>query len=255
MPRKSKRKPTKAFIKIFIGLCITLAIVYYVVNSFFIQPHIFYPGFNIEIPGGYDIHGIDVSRYQQTINWQEVKNMEVNGLRIGFVFIKATEGKSRVDDQFRRNWYNAELQKIPKGAYHFFVPGRDPVLQANNYIQMVPLKSGDLPPVLDVEKAGRLSVAQMQKDVLQWLILIEKKYGVKPILYTNINFYLKYFSTSFSDYPLWIAHYLQPDKPRINYKWVFWQHSETGSVDGIQSHVDFNVFSGDSTDFKKILIP
>lgn len=255
MARKKKKSSTKAFLKIFLALCTIFGIVYFAVSFFIIQPHIFYPGFQINIPGGYSIHGIDVSRYQQTINWQEVKEMEVKGVKIGFAFIKATEGGSHVDAQFRRNWLHAEKNNMPKGAYHFFVPGRDPKRQARNFIQIVNLKKGDLPPVLDVEIPGKISVKQMQEDVLLWLDMVEEEFGVKPILYTNISFYKKYFSKGFEEYPLWIAHYLEPNKPRIDHKWIFWQHSETGRVNGIKSPVDFNVFQGDEDDFEALLIP
>ncbi len=227
---------------------------YYVVNYFIKQPHVFYPGFNIEIPNGYVIHGIDISRYQNTVNWKEVKNMEVEGIKIGFAFMKATEGIYNVDEQFRRNWLSAEEQNIPKGAYHFFIPGKDAKRQASNFIEIVNLKKGDLPPVIDIEIGRRFSVGEMQKEVKTWLDAVEKNYGVKPIIYTNIDFYQKYFQQGFEDYPLWIAHYLQPDKPRIESKWVFWQHSEIGRVNGIKAPVDFNVFFGDSTDFDNLLI-
>jgi lysozyme len=227
---------------------------YYVVNFFTYEPEVFYPGFEIGIPRGYEIHGIDVSRYQSAVNWKEVKNMEVKGIKIGFVFMKATEGINNVDDQFRRNWLKAEEQNISKGAYHFFIPGKNAKMQAQNFIEIVNLKKGDLPPVLDIETGHRLSVTEMQKEVRIWLDAIEKKYGVKPIIYTNINFYQKFFQNGFEDYPLWIAHYLQPDKPRIDNKWVFWQHSETGRVNGIKAPVDFNVFYGDSLDFDNLLI-
>jgi len=112
-----------------------------------------------------------------------------------------------------------------------------------------------LPPVLDVEKSRGVSVNEMQKEVKAWLDAVEEHYGVKPILYTNIDFYEHYFQTGFEEYPLWIAHYLQPDKPRIQNKWVFWQHSEKGRVDGIKAFVDFNIFYGDSSDFQELLIP
>ena len=254
MARKRKRSSSKSFIKIFFWLCLIIIVSYYAVNYFIKQPHIFYPGFNIEIPNGYPIHGIDVSRYQSAVNWKEVKNMEVEGIKIGFVFMKATEGIYNVDEQFRRNWLKAEEQNIPKGAYHFFIPGKDAKRQASNFIEIVNLKKGDLPPVLDIEIGRRFSVAEMRKEVKIWLDAVENNYGVKPIIYTNIDFYQKYFQQGFEDYPLWIAHYLQPDKPRIENKWMFWQHSESGRVNGIKAPVDFNVFYGDSTDFNNFLI-
>lgn len=252
--RKKKKSLVQSYLKLFVWLCIAVAAIFFAVQLFVVKPHIFYPGFEISLPSGYEIHGIDVSRYQQAINWEEVKNMEVKDIRIGFVFIKATEGQGNVDNQFRRNWYGAGQQNITKGAYHFFVPGRKAVRQANNFIQIVQLQNGDLPPVLDIEKSGRLSVIQLRADVKTWLDMVEKHYGITPIIYTNIYFYEKYFSEGFEKYPLWIAHYLEPNKPRIQTKWYFWQHSETGRVNGIKSAVDFNVFSGDSADFKKLLI-
>ncbi len=254
MARKKKRSSSKSFFKIFFWLCLSIICCYYAVNYFINQPHIFYAGFNIEIPNGYSIHGIDVSRYQQTINWKEVKDMEVQGIKIGFVFMKATEGINNVDEQFRRNWLKSEELEIPKGAYHFFIPGKDAKRQAANFMEIVNLKKGDLPPVLDIEIGRRFSAPEMQKEVRIWLDAVEKNYGVKPIIYTNIDFYQRYFQKGFEDYPLWIAHYLQPDKPRIDNKWMFWQHSETGRVNGIKTPVDFNVFYGDSTDFNNFLI-
>ncbi|MDP4284809.1 MAG: glycoside hydrolase family 25 protein [Bacteroidota bacterium] len=254
MARKKKRSSSKLYLKIFFWLCLILVSLYYTVSLFIIQPHVFYPGFQIEIPNGYEIHGIDVSRYQSTINWKEVKNMEEKGIKIGFVFMKATEGVNNVDEQFRRNWLKAQEQNIPKGAYHFFIPGKDARRQADNFIEIVNLKKGDMPPVLDIERGHRFSVPEMQKEVKTWLDEVEKNYGVKPIIYTNIGFYQKYFQQGFEDYPLWIAHYLQPDKPRIENKWVIWQHSESGRVDGIKAPVDFNVFYGDSADFNNFLI-
>ena len=252
MTRRKKR--SQSFFKIFFWLCLIITAVYYSINFFITPPHIFYPGFQIDIPNGYEIHGIDVSKYQSPINWKEVKSMEEKGIKIDFVFIKATEGTSIVDDQFRRNWTEAEEQNIPKGAYHFFVSNRSAKKQADNFIQMVNLKKGDLPPVLDVEKSHGVSVAEMQKSVKTWLDAVENHYGVKPVIYTNIDFYRRYFQSGFEEYPLWIAHYLQPDKPRIEKDWVFWQHSEKGRVNGIKAPVDFNVFYGDISDFNNFII-
>ncbi len=120
--------------------------------------HIKYPAFGIDIPAGYEIHGIDVSRYQKNINWDDVKSMQVKNIQIGFVFIKATEGINNVDEQFRRNWLQAEEAGLAKGAYHFFIAGKSGKQQANNFIEIVKLRPGDLPPVLDVENAEILLI-------------------------------------------------------------------------------------------------
>jgi lysozyme len=51
-----------------------------------------------------------------------------------------------------------------------------------------------------------------------------------------------------------VAHYVNKGKPRIFRDWHFWQYSETGRVNGILSKVDFNVFNGDSVEFRELLI-
>jgi lysozyme len=95
----------------------------------------------------------------------------------------------------------------------------------------------------------------LRKRVKEWLSVIENHYGVKPIIYTNADFYTNILGSEFDDYPLWVAHYLQKNKPRIERPWTFWQYSETGNVNGILSKVDFNVFNGDSSDFEELRIP
>lgn len=253
MARKKKRS-NKYFFKILFWLALACMVVYYAVDYFVEASDVFYPDFQIAIPRGYQIHGIDVSKYQNAINWKEVKNMDADGIKIGFAFIKATEGVGNVDNQFRRNWLKAEEQNICKGAYHFFIAGKNGRRQAANFIEIVNLKRGDLPPVIDIEKSFGVSSNEIKKEVTEWLNIVEKYYKVKPIIYTNIDFYNRYLLNSFDDYPVWIAHYLQPVKPRIDHKWVFWQHSESGRVNGIKAPVDFNVFSGDSSDFENLLI-
>jgi len=210
--------------------------------------------FGIDIPEQYDIHGIDVSRYQQMINWKEIKAMEISGIQIGFAFIKATEGSRLTDRHFERNWEEAKRVDIPRGAYHFFHPHRDGKEQADHFMETVKLESGDLPPVIDIEQRNGVPVATIRKRVRDFLEEIENHYQVKPIIYTNVSFYRQVLGDEFDDYPLWVAHYLQKDRPRIERPWLFWQHSETGQVNGIRGRVDFNVFNGDSTDWKNILI-
>lgn len=214
-----------------------------------------YKEFGISIPTNYEIHGIDVSRYQQSISWKLVKEMQVRDVRLHFAFIKATEGTNLSDPYFNRNWKKAKEAGMVRGAYHFFNPRKDGKSQAKRFINTVKIESGDLPPVLDIEKGWNVPKAKIQLEVKAWLDAVEAAYGVKPILYTYVTFYEKYLKGAFDDYPLWIAHYYQPGRPRIGRDWHFWQHSEEGRVNGISSKVDFNVFSGDSADFRALLVP
>ncbi len=143
---------------------------------------------------------------------------------------------------------------MPKGAYHFFLATKSGKAQAENFINTVELSKGDLPPVLDIEQLYGARPDKMRKEVKAWLKVVEDHYGVRPIIYTYVTFYSSFLGKEFDDYPLWVAHYLEKDKPRINRPWIFWQHSERGRVNGITSRVDFNVFNGDSSEFKRLLL-
>lgn len=213
-----------------------------------------YPEFGINIPESYSIHGIDVSKYQSMIAWEEVKAMKVKEIQLGFSFIKATEGIGNTDPNFKRNWKRTKDNGIIRGAYHFFVGSKDGRMQAENFIDKVELEPGDMPPVLDAEQLNGATPAQLKKEIKKWLDITENHYQVKPIIYTNVDFYNKNLGGEFDEYPLWIAHYYQPGQPRIQRGWIFWQHSQEGRVNGIVSKVDFNVFNGDSADFKNLLI-
>jgi lysozyme len=226
----------------------------YIRERFFRPGFVRYKEFGIDIPTNYKIHGIDVSHHQDDIDWALVRDMKVKNIAIGFTFIKATEGISIKDGMLNENMEAAKEAGVARGAYHFFIASRSGKLQATHFIEAVKLKPGDLPPVLDVEQVNGASVLDLQERVADWLNIVEKKYNVKPIIYTNADFYKTFLAGRFDDYPLWVAHYLVKDKPRINRNWIFWQHSERGHVTGIRTNVDFNVFNGDSADFKKLLL-
>lgn len=214
-----------------------------------------YDAFGTDIPTNYSIHGIDVSKYQDIIDWYSVKSMEVENIKIGFAFIKATEGNGNSDRNFMRNWKKAKEAGVVRGAYHFFLASKSGRTQAENFIETVSLEKGDLPPVIDVEQTYGVGKIKLRERVKEFLLIIENHYRVRPVIYTNVDFYTQYLDEGFDEYPLWVAHYLQKDRPRIYRPWQFWQHSETGRVNGIFSKVDFNVFNGDSSDFQNMLIP
>ena len=188
---------------------------------------------------GYSVHGIDVSTYQGRIDWPEVARQQVR-----FAFIKASEGVTLRDARFERNWREARAAGILSGAYHYFQPNRDGGEQARLFIATVPLRPGDLPPVLDVEAPRFHDVAVMRREIHQWLDAVEAHYKVRPILYSNYTFYRHYLAGHFDDYPLWLAHY-EVERPALPAsRWIIWQHSDEAYVPGIRGTVDFNVFQG-----------
>jgi lysozyme len=255
LSRRSKKKIIGYLLVLFALILVSTGIWLYTEwQAYQRAVHSRFPAFGIPMPARLPIHGIDVSKYQKRIVWNEVTAMEVLGIRIGFCFIKATEGSTHVDNRFHQNWRAAHKAGIPRGAYHFFIPSQSGLKQARHFLKEVKLQSGDIPPVLDIEQLNGSSPTILRKEALRWLEEVEKECQVKPIIYTNVTFYENYLGRQFDKYSLWVAHYYRTDEPKINRGWLFWQHHDSGRVNGIDAPVDFNVFNGDSAAFRSILL-
>jgi len=197
------------------------------------------------------IPGIDVSHWQNDIDWAEVKR---SGVR--FAFIKATEFPDKrttlfVDNKFKVNSEGAQANGIHWSAYHFFRTHIDPILQAKVFCETVG-EFSSLPPVLDLEAAGSKG-ERLNYKVRQFLEEVEKISNRKPIIYTSSGFWHSYMMSEKRDhtdwarsYPLWLAHYtaLWPNTPYPWIGWAFWQHSDKGTLPGIKTHVDLNWYTG-----------
>lgn len=230
------------------------AVIYFIVQYFNTPRFVHYKEFGIDMPESYSIHGMDVSHHNGVIDWPDASAMKVKDIKMGFVFIKATEGISLIDDRFMQNWVNAKKYNLPRGAYHFFNASVSGKAQAETFIERVQLQKGDLPPVLDIEETDGASGDVLRQRAKDWLLAVEKHYKVKPIIYANVDFYERFLGDEFNNYPLWVAHYMVKNKPRIKRNWLFWQHNEDGRINGIDAPVDFNVFNGDSAGLKQLLI-
>lgn len=210
--------------------------------------------YKVCMPCKYGIHGVDISHHQGAVNWKRLQECQEGKYPIHFMFIKATEGGDHKDDAFDMNFENARKFGFIRGVYHYFIPRTDARKQAEFFINTVQLETGDLPPVLDVEESRGKSSSELQKGVKEWLDVVEKHYGVKPILYTSYKFKLKYLDNKeFDRYPYWIAHYYV-DSVKYEKKWHFWQHTDIGRVPGINHDVDLNVFNGSLEELKMMTI-
>ncbi|MBQ8224484.1 MAG: glycoside hydrolase family 25 protein [Bacteroides sp.] len=218
---------------------------------FFIRPYAYrwkpcygLKGYGVCMPCNFDVHGIDISHHQGEIDWEQLSTDKNLKFPIHFIFMKATEGGDYADNTFTYNFEQARTHGFIRGAYHYFTPQTDPLKQAEYFISNVALQAGDLPPVLDVEVKGRKTPEELKAAVRTWLQRVEQHYGIKPILYTSYKFKERYLNDSiFNTYPYWIAHYYV-DSVRYQGKWHFWQHTDVGTVPGIDEKIDLNVFNG-----------
>ncbi|OXA92235.1 glycoside hydrolase family 25 protein [Flavobacterium hercynium] len=188
--------------------------------------------------------GIDVSEFQGKIDWDEISILEEK-YPVQFVFIRATAGNDRVDRKFKRNWDEAKKKKIMRGAYHYYRPNENSIEQANLFIKTVKLQTGDLPPVLDIEKLPKnQSLDSLKKGLKRWLVKIEAHYQVRPIIYTGESYYDDFLKEEFGEYLFWIANY-NFYREKIEEDWLFWQFTEKASLPGIKNRVDVNIYNGD----------
>lgn len=191
--------------------------------------------------------GVDVSYYQGTVDWAKAKAAGVK-----FAFVRLSDGTTFQDPKFNQNWTNTKANGIIRGAYQFFRPSQNINAQADMMIAAIgTYQKGDLPPVIDVEADGGLSPATVAARVRQWVDRVKAGVGVEPIVYTGYYFWRDQVGgpSGYTNNPLWVAAYssLCPNVPSPWMRWTFWQHTDSGSVNGITGKVDMNKFNGDLT--------
>jgi lysozyme len=189
------------------------------------------------------VYGLDVSQYQGQIEWEKAKIVE-DTFQLQFVFIRATAGKDKLDSRFHENWKNAKAANFICGAYHYYRPNENSLLQAENFIKHVRLKKGDFPPVLDIENLPKVqSMDSLKVGLKRWLTKVEDHYKTKPIIYSGEKYFNDFLEDEFKGYTFWIANYnffVEDCKDH----WTFWQFTEKGSVLGINGNVDLNIYNG-----------
>ncbi len=197
--------------------------------------------------------GIDVSHWQNTIDWTQVA---AAGKR--FAFIKASEGTTLADETYSTNRSQAKAVGLYVGAYHFGRPDRTPgdaVAEADYFLAMSQLEAGDLVPVLDLEDAGGLSPVELQEWVKGYLGRIYERTGAHGMIYASPTFWKNamgdttWFATNGYGV-VWVAHWTSgpaPTVPAQNWGgsgWTVWQYTSSGSVPGISGRVDLDRFNG-----------
>ena len=198
----------------------------------------------------YPIRGVDVSHYQGDIDWKQLSTEDIR-----FAYIKATEGSQYKDEQFDKNWEEAQNTDLRIGAYHFFSLDSPGTTQAENFCKTVTAVNSMLPPVVDVEPYGKYKeIDQIDKDGFltelgNYVKAVKSYYTMKPVIYTTEE-WLPVLKEEFMDYDVWIRNvYGKPD-PSIN--WTFWQYSNRhvlSGYSGTERYIDMNVFAGDEEDF------
>lgn len=198
------------------------------------------------------LKGVDVSHWNGTIDWLAARDAGVK-----FVIAKASEGRYFVDSQYARNKAKADALGLRFTAYHFARPSggaSDAVAEADHFVNTAGLRGRHLVPVLDLEVTGGLGRERLVGWVRAWLERVERRLGVKPMIYTTPAFWqnlmgnTQWFASNGYDV-LWIAHWYadQPRVPAANWSgagWSFWQTSNCGRIPGFNGCVDVDLHRG-----------
>lgn len=204
------------------------------------------------------LYGIDVSHYQEEIDWPKVKASGVS-----FAILKASEGTGYIDPMFEVNFRGALAAGIVPGTYHFYLPRYDAAQQAAHYLSVLKEVVGSqpcLPPCIDLETSGAPTRAAMNNAVRTFMQELERADGRPGLIYTSPGFWSTYLPVpvfnqnklTLTDlewsvrHPLWLAHYTTgwPSQVFPWSGWTFWQYSSAGKINGIRTRVDLNYFNG-----------
>ncbi|WP_284163486.1 GH25 family lysozyme [Frigidibacter sp. SD6-1] len=204
------------------------------------------------VPAHYEVHGVDVSRYQGDVDW-----FRAAGAGVRFAFIKATEGGDLADPQFQAHWYGAAQAGIPRGAYHFYYFCRTGAEQAAWFIQHAPREAGTLPPVLDIEWTRSYNCPQrpdaeaVRAEAAAFLAIVHAYYGRTPIIYTTVDFWEENEMWRLQGYEFWLRSVAgHPSHVYDGHHWSFWQYTGTGLAPGFRGEVDLNAFAGTEADWQ-----
>ena len=190
------------------------------------------------------LNGIDVSNWQGSINFQEVKN---DGIEI--VYIKSSQGDNIVDSHFKINYFNAKANGLKVGFYHFLTARNEEeaVSQAEFFSSVISNTTPDCKLAMDFEEFGNLTVGEINNISEVFLEKVKEITGKEVIIYSDASNARNVFREGLAlKYPLWIAEYSTENNIETNWQnWEGFQYTNKLQVSGINGLVDGDKFTED----------
>ena len=185
-----------------------------------------------------NVFGIDFSHHQKNIQWSKIDSESVR-----FAYIKATEGRTFHDTRFLQYSDSLGRLNIPWSAYHYFTFCADPRRQAQNFVNRIKSKPFSLIPAVDVEFKGNCSKVptrdSLNISLNRFQQVVYDSLGVKPIVYTTVEFYNQYFLGGAERKKYWIRSFDKNPESFFPSDWIIWQYG-IGKVAGFPAKVDLN---------------
>ena len=192
--------------------------------------------------------GIDVSRYQGKIDWEQVAEDEVEYAVIRLGIRGYTEGEVIEDETFEDNINGALDNDIAVGVYFFTqaISDEEAKVEAKFVLDAIEPYQVECPIVLDVEAVSNqnartrdLTKEERTQYCITFCKMIEES-GYQPMIYGNLKtFMLMLDMEQLEDYKKWFAFY--DTELYFPYDFSVWQYTDNGSVAGIGGDVDLNI--------------
>lgn len=190
--------------------------------------------------------GIDVSEFQGSIDWAKVKKdgIEFAILRAGF----GMDITSQDDKYIERNIEECERLNIPFGVYLFSYANtvekaRSEAEHTLRLIKGHKLTLGVWYDIEDTNTSGSVSKSSLTNIINTYCNTI-KNAGYEAGIYANLNWLENKIEKSVQEtWPIWVAQY--NNECQYDKKYVIWQYTSRGKVDGISGNVDMNYFYGE----------
>ncbi len=209
--------------------------------------------------------GIDVSRHQGTIRWNEVKAAGIQFAIIRCGYRTTVGGEVYQDANFKANIEGAIQAGIPVGVYFFSAAKNETeaLEEAAFVIEVLkPYKEHIHWPVafdfeiFDYDRLEGVPYSVVTENAMAFMDTVAAA-GYTPMLYSSRNMFWNQWETArLSSYRIWMAHYVNTlDQKQYNGERVMWQCASDGRVNGIDGDVDLNIAYRDLANIADPVLP
>ena len=190
--------------------------------------------------------GIDVSEFQGKIDWEKVKNdgIEFAILRCGY----GMDFSNQDDVEYERNANECERLGIPYGVYLMSYANtvEKARSEAKHVLRLIEGRKISLGVWYDIEDNGTSGAINKETltNIINTLCNTIKNAGYKLGVYASLNWLENKIEKTIRDnYDIWVAQYYS--KCEYEGKYIMWQHTSSGKVNGISTNVDMNILYED----------
>ncbi len=195
--------------------------------------------------------GVDVSKYQDTIDWARVKAAGIDFAMIRVGARGYGSAQLMLDDNFVTNIMGARAAGLETGAYFFSqaTTEEEAVEEANFTVGALMNYGATYPVAIDVEwiendraRTDDLT-AEERTDLAVKYCETVKAFGYKPMIYATRDMLIAgMLPDKLKDYDVWLSDDYRPEVGTdYPYEFNMWQYTKKGSVDGIPGEVDINI--------------